>query len=162
MKDFTVVGIIGATSKKQTTTFGIQQNPRKSVYLYVDEKNKAILIEQGFTEYTSQNKDTGADESYFILKTAENVRVYADNRSPHPVSTLNGIGDLHIDKKSMSEDEIERIENINKENKNFSSNGKEVVMSIVQSEKNGNKYSRLSAILDGNGFVTENEQQNPF
>lgn len=139
MKNFLIDAIITQTSNKQDSRF-VGGEPRKSAYLKADEKNSAILVEQGFTEYSSVDKDTGEEVKFFIIKTAEKVKVYVDAKSSPKV--LGGAG-------------VEGVAN-------FSSNDKVVKIDIIQGENKGNKFSRLSSILDPNGFVSLNEAKNPF
>ena len=68
MKQLNLVGIITATSNKQSEKFK-SENPRKSVYLKLDPKQTELAIAFGLREY-------GKEDKFFIVKASESVTEY--------------------------------------------------------------------------------------
>lgn len=121
MKEQTSVVLYGEitnTSNKQSKEFKTD-NPRKSVYVTLDEENKKKAEAFGLTEYTP--KDGG--DPFFIIKTAGEVRVH-----------------------SLMESEELYVIDGSDQSENFKSNGK-VWLSLFKSEKNRNEFIRLTDIL---------------
>lgn len=116
-KQLNIKGIITATSHKQSDKFATQ-NPRKSVYLKLDEANAKRAKEFGMQEYTSKN-----GESFFILKASELVKLYNQD-GLH--GTANG--------------------NADDDSNNWTSGDKEVGLAIFRGENKGNVFLRLFAI----------------
>lgn len=86
-KGFIFRGVITATSNKQGAYYK-SDNPRKTAYITVDEQYKKILLEKGFTEYTSK-KD---NQSFFIIKLSESITLYMGDETQEMesgVDTMN-------------------------------------------------------------------------
>lgn len=71
LESFVFKGQITATSNKQSDDF-VNENPRKTAYIKVDDINKKILLENGLTEYTSKDDS----EDFFIIKLSESVKMW--------------------------------------------------------------------------------------
>lgn len=141
METITVMGVINATSNKQGGKFE-SQNPQKSVYINVDKENADKLKAFGLTEYTPTevNAETGeVGLPYFQVKMSKEVSIYNGSELLEKISGM------------AVEDSV-----------NYSSNGKVVGLAIMKGENMNNKFARLYAIDNPNGFFTENVNQSPF
>lgn len=134
MKTITFEGIITQTSNKQGKDYA-SENPKKSVYISVDNENAKILEDFGLTKYTSKKDNV----DFFVVKASANISRYENDKI---VEKINGNG----------EDDVP----------NFSSNNNTIGMAIMEGENKGNKFMRLYAINCEAGIVTENEPSSPF
>lgn len=129
-----IEGVITATSNKQGRLR--YDEPRKSVYVKVDEKTAANLEKLGLTKFTT--KDDKVD--FFILKP----------------------GSLEI-KLYNSKKELSYIScGVNPEDKNFSTNEKIVGLSLLYGTSENGSYVRLTAINDTQDTIEFVEDINPF
>ncbi len=84
LENLIVQGIITATSDKQDPRFP-SNNPRKSLYIAINEENTKKAKEFGLTEYVSRTDQS----KFFIVKASENIDVY-DINNDH-INIINGI-----------------------------------------------------------------------
>lgn len=139
METLNILGTITNTSKKQNADF-FSANPRKSLYLELDEASAKLAEEFGLTRYTS--KTDGAE--FFIVKASETIKVY--DTDGKLTGTMDGTADEVADAKE------------NYENPNFVSDGI-VKMALIKGNNKGNDFVRLFAV---EGVLLENEASNPF
>lgn len=136
METIAIKGVITSTSNKVSEDYK-SENPKKSVYLVLDEKSSKVAKEFGLTEYESKKDKT----KFFVVKSSSNVKII--DVEGNIINEFSG--------------------DVSEKNPNFSSNEKEVKLAIMKSNKSGNDFTRLYAIgvndiLD----VTVNEMTNPF
>ena len=128
-------GIITNTSKKQNPLFPTDE-PRKSIYLQLDEQNSILAKAFGLSEY--KPKDGG--EPYFIAKASDTVKCYEGKKL---IAEVNG-----------SAKEVEGVEN-----PNFTSDDKVVGIALMKGKSKGNEFVRLYAV---EGVLVDNEPASPF
>ena len=132
MENLIISGIISTTSNKQSTEFRVE-NPQKTAYLQLDEKNAKLLEEFGIQKYTSNNGD-----DFHCIKLIDKLKLYFD------------------DSKGCLEFESD----VNQPN--FKTE-KEVKMNIIKGEKAGNTFYRIQALkLDDVSDLVQIEAENPF
>ena len=132
MENLIISGIISTTSNKQSKDFK-SENPQKTAYLQLDEKNAKLLEEFGVQKYTSKNGD-----DFHCIKVIDKLKLYFYN----------------------SKACVEFESDVNQPN--FKTE-KEVKMNIIKGEKTGNTFYRLQALqLDDTSDLVEIEAENPF
>lgn len=134
----TVNGIISSTSNKNKRKFKSKTEPKKSVFIQVDDETAERLTRFGLQEYTSQD-----GVKFFVVKATETIAVY-----------VNGVHTMNIDGTALPSVP------------NFHTTGKLVKMAILSlpNEDNPSKpYHRLKSLLvsDENEIVFA-EMENPF
>ena len=70
MENLVIKGIISTTSNKQSKDFK-SENPQKTAYLQLDEKNAKLLEEFGVQKYTSKNSDDFYCIMYLVIPTIQ-------------------------------------------------------------------------------------------
>ena len=128
-------GVITNTSKKQNPLFPTDE-PRKSIYLQLDEQNSILAKAFGLSEY--KPKDGG--EPYFIVKASETIKCYEGKKQ---IAEVNG-----------SAVEVPGVEN-----PNLTSDNKVIGLALMKGNSKGNDFIRLYAV---EGVLVDNEPASPF
>lgn len=138
LNNISVLATLTTTSNKTDGDFK-QDVPTKTGYWSVTDINSLEKLKaNGFTEY-------GKEDKFFIIKMAQNVRVYTPS-SQYPIENV-----------SMC------VLDENQENTpNYSTKDKQVRINIVQGMYMKKPFFRVNAVLsEGNPFVRL-EAENPF
>lgn len=83
VKSFNFRGIITGTSNKVSTEFE-NDNPRKSIYVKVDQENAKKLVAQGLKQYITKDK-----EEFFVMKLSEKVGVWVNDEKIEMDTSIN-------------------------------------------------------------------------
>lgn len=160
MKTIAVKGIVTSTSNKQGDKFK-SNNPKKSLFFTVDKETKEKLEKFGLTEYTPKDKEA---QPYFQVKMSDNVKRYADTKSGEFVETFTGdIYERNEHGKPIVNYSDQKTGEVSyKMTPNYSSNGNEIGLALIEGENMGNKFVRVYAIFCDDDVFTINEAQNPF
>ena len=137
MENMILTGKITATSKKLDNRYK-QENPTKTAYIEVDEKQAKALEAFGLTRYTSVTDK----KDFFIVKLSANLVAYLDHTNTQvSLSELAGV-----------------------QSSNFNTGDDLIQMNLIKGENMGNEFFRIQALLlpNGIGSIQELEAVNPF
>lgn len=134
LENIVITGIISTTSNKQPEDFKVE-NPQKTAYLEVDEKNAKLLEKFGLRRYTSND-----EKDFFCVKVVNELKLYDDPTSKTSIPLATDV-----------------------DTPNFKSEGGNIKMSIIKGLKAGNEFFRLHAVLtDEHTSIVPIEADNPF
>lgn len=137
MESLKFEGIITTTSNKQSKEFKAE-NPSKTAYVQAkDEENAELLKSFGLTEYSAKDNP---DNKFFIIKLAQNLKLYNSTDGNAKVSELS----CAVTEPNFQTDEP-------------------LKMNLVKGEKANNSFVRLNAILvNRSNNIQLIEAENPF
>lgn len=139
LESLNVLGIITATSDKQSDSFTPKGTPRKSIYLKLDELESAKAEAFGLQKYISKEDQT----PFFIVQPAENISLFQVGEDT-PYGKISGIADV---------------------DRNFHTDENLVQLALVKgyNDKYKKSYFRLTAIqVNDPEHIVEVQPVNPF